>query len=51
MRRPRKPAVSLIAVVVTALGLATAMFFGSSAAYAAGTSQKTYLTFYGWNFP
>ncbi|HEX4787126.1 MAG TPA: RICIN domain-containing protein [Actinospica sp.] len=48
MRKPRKLALSLIAVAVTALGLVAAMVFGSSSAYAAGTTQKTYLTFYGW---
>lgn len=48
MRRPRKPALTLIAAALTALALITATLFSSSAAYAASSNQKTYLTFYGW---
>jgi len=44
----RRLAVSLIAMVAAVLGVVVAMTVGSSAAYAAGSSQKTYLTFYGW---
>jgi hypothetical protein len=44
----RRLAVSLVAMVAAVLGMVIAMTAGSSAAYAAGSSQKTYLTFYGW---
>jgi len=46
--RPTKLVLSLIAVVAAVLGMVVAMTAGSSAAYAAGSSQKVYLTYYGW---
>ena len=47
--RPRKLIVSLVAIVAAVLGIVVATTVGSSAAYAANSSQKVYLTFYGWN--
>jgi len=45
--RTRKLAVSLTALVAAVLAMVVAMTVGSSAAYAAGSSQKVYLTYYG----
>jgi hypothetical protein len=47
--RPRKLIVSLIAVVAAVIGMVVSVTVGSSAAYAASSSQKVYLTYYGWN--
>jgi hypothetical protein len=46
--RPRKLIVSLIAVAAAVIGMVVSMTVGSSAAYAASSSQKVYLTYYGW---
>jgi hypothetical protein len=45
----RRLAVPLAALIAAVLGIVVAMTGGSSAAYAASSSQKVYLTFYGWN--
>ena len=47
--RPRKLALSLIALIAAVLCTVVAMTVGTSAAYAATSSQKVYLTYYGWN--
>ena len=46
--RPRKLAVTLVALVAAVLGMVVAMTAGSVPAYAASSSQKVYATFYGW---
>ena len=40
---------SLVALVAAVIGMVLAMTVGSSAAYAASSSEKVYLTYYGWN--
>jgi hypothetical protein len=47
MRR-RTTLTSLIAVAVAVFGMLAAMVLTSAPAYASGSSQKVYLTFYGW---
>ena len=47
MRR-RTTLTSLIAVAVAVLGMLAAMVLTSAPAYASSSSQKVYLTFYGW---
>jgi hypothetical protein len=49
MRR-RAIITSVVTVAATLLGLVAAMLFTSAPAYAAGTDQQVWLTYYGWNF-
>ena len=47
MRR-RAIITSVVTVAASLLGLVAAMLFSSSSAYAAGTQQQVWLTYYGW---